>query len=566
MKRLIGRKRAAIAAIALASMMLLVTQSALAFNGKGRLRDRLCDQFRQRGIKNVIMMIPDGCDETVQTVARWYKGEDLQVDKMAIGAVKIHMADSIITDSASAATAFAEGIKTSNGFLGVGPDPETLLSVYSPEDMATPYAPVASVLEAAKLAGKATGVVATSRITHATPAGFYTHVEDRNWPNDIMEHLVYHDVDVAFGGGKRHLLLTFDGGKRSDEDLMSVLLERGYQFVETADAMENVTQGKVFGLFASSHMQPDIDRKHFAPDEPSLAEMTAKAIELLSQDRDGFFLMVEGSQVDWAGHNNDPIYMTTDFIAFDDAVKVACDFAERDGRTLVMAFPDHNTGGMKIGHYNTAVGYTATKVEDLVDPLKGMTMSANGVVAMMENDFSVENIIEKVKLYWGLAITKDDANEILEDKYNAGMSYALARVLSKNYTVVGWTTHGHNGETVPLWIYGVDAPVGTIDNTDLALMAAEAMDVDLDKTTSALYVDLDTVTDDYVIEGDPTNTDDYGMIENPVLKIRGAELPISKDFMVYKGKTIFLPGVTVYAPHTEKVYVSQKALKVLRLR
>ena len=561
---LIGRKRAAMAAIALAGMMLLVAQSALAFNGKGRLRDRLRDQFRQRGIKNVIVMIPDGCDETVQTVARWYKGEDLQVDKMAIGAVKIHMADSIITDSASAATAFAEGIKTSNGFLGVGPAPETLLSIYAPEDMATPYAPVASVLEAAKLAGKATGVVATSRITHATPAAFYTHVENRNWPNDIMEHLVYNNVDVAFGGGKRHLLLTSDGGKRSDEDLMSVLLERGYQFVETAEAMDDVTRGKVFGLFNSSHMQPDIDRQHFATSEPSLEEMTAKAIELLSQDRDGFFLMVEGSQVDWAGHNNDPIYMTTDFIAFDNAVKVACDFADRDGRTLVMAFPDHNTGGMKIGHYNTAVGYTETKVEDLVDPLKRMTMSANGVVTMM-TDKSDTALRVSLTDNWGITPTEGDIAEIRALEPSVGLSYALARVLSKNYTVIGWTTHGHNGETVPLWIYGLDAPVGTIDNTNLALMAAEALGVDLEETTRTLYVDLDTVTNDYVIEGDPTNTDDYGMVENPVLKVKGAELPISKDFMVYKGRTIRLPGVTVYAPHTDKVYVSRKALKVLRL-
>ena len=519
-----------------------------------------------RQFKNVIVMIPDGCDETVQTVARWYKGTDLQVDKMGIGAVKIHMADSIITDSASAATAFATAAKTSNGFLGVGPEPGTLLSIYAPEVMATPYAPVANVLEAAKLAGKATGVVATSRITHATPAAFYTHVENRNWPNDIMEHLVYNNVDVAFGGGKRHLLLKDDGGKRSDEDLMSVLLGRGYQFVDTAEEMDDVARGRVFGLFAMSHMQPDIDRQYFAPSEPSLAQMTAKAIELLSRDKDGFFLMVEGSQVDWAGHNNDPIYMTTDFIAFDDAVKVACDFADRDGRTLVMAFPDHNTGGMKIGHYNTAVGYTETKIEDLVNPLKRMKISSPGLVALMEDDSNDAELIDKVAEYWSLHIDQADVDEIRALQPSVGMAYALARVLSKNYTVIGWTTHGHNGETVPLWIYGMDAPVGTIDNTDLAAMAAEAMNVDLQKTTRTLYVDLETVTSDYVIEGDPGNKDDYGMKENLVLKVKGAELPISKDYMVYKGKTISLPGVTVYAPHTDKVYVSQKALKVLRLQ
>ena len=549
-----ARKRRVLASLLLCTLLIL-SSSVPAIAG-----------YRHHGsrIKNVIVMIPDGCDETVQTVARWYKGADLQVDKMAIGAVKIHMADSIITDSASAATAFACEQKTSNGFLGVGPNPETLLSIYSPEQMAPPYAPVASVLEAAKMAGKATGVVATSRITHATPAAFYTHVENRNWPNDIMEHLVYNDVDVAFGGGKRHLLLKADGGKRSDEDLMSVLLERRYQFVNTEEEMQAIRSGKVFGLFAMSHMQPDIDRKYFAENEPSLAEMTAKAIELLSRDRDGFFLMVEGSQVDWAGHNNDPIYMTTDFIAFDDAVKVACDFADQDGQTVVMAFPDHNTGGMKIGHYTTAVGYTETKIEDLVDPLLGMKISSPGLVAKLENDTDDE-LIAKVAEYWSLNISQDDVDEIRELEPSVGLAYALARVLSKNYTVIGWTTHGHNGETVPLWIYGMDAPVGTIDNTYLATMAAKAMNVDLEKTTQYLYVDLETVTSDYVIEGDPDNIDDYGMVENLVLKVKGAELPISKDYMVYKNHTITLPGITVYAPHTGKVYVSKKALKILRL-
>ena len=151
---------------------------------------------------------------------------------------------------------------------------------------------------------------------------------------------------------------------------MEVLQERGYQFIDSKEQMSAVTSGKVWGLFDDSHMQPDIDRRHFAAHEPSLAEMVAKAIEILSQDPDGFVLMVEGSQVDWAGHNNDPIYMVTDFLAFDDAVKVAADFAEADGRTAVMAYPDHNTGGMKIGHYYTAMGYTETTIEDLVAPLK----------------------------------------------------------------------------------------------------------------------------------------------------------------------------------------------------
>jgi alkaline phosphatase len=178
-------------------------------------------------------------------------------------------------------------------------------------------------------------------------------------------------------------------------------------------------------------MQPDIDRQYFADHEPSLAEMTAKAIELLSQDRDGFFLMVEGSQVDWAGHNNDPIYMTTDFLAFDDAVKVAWISPTKTARTLVLAFPDHNTGGMKIGHYYTAMGYTETTIEDLVRSLKGMKTSANGLVEMLEDDTDAE-LMAKVSEHWNLTITQDDVDEIRELEPSVGLSYALARVLSKN--------------------------------------------------------------------------------------------------------------------------------------
>lgn len=526
-----------------------------------------------RKSENIIVMIPDGCDETVQTVARWYKGEDLEVDKMQTGTVKVHMANSIIPGSAAAATAFATGHKTTVRFLGVGPRTEDLLTGFEPT--AAPYAPVASVLEAAQRAGKATGIISTSRVTHATPAAFASHVQDRGMDNEIMEHMVYNNVDVVFGGGARHLIpsgktytTSFGaewGGKRTDgEDLMGVLVDRGYQFIDSKEQMDDITSHKVWGLFDDSHMQPDMDRQHFAVHEPSLAEMVEKAIEILSQDPDGFLLMVEGSQVDWAGHNNDPIYMVTDFIAFDDAVKVANDFAEENGRTTVMAYPDHNTGGMKIGHYNTVVGYTETLMEDLVDPLKGMTMSANGVVKMMEDESDDGELKKSVSENWDIVLSVADVEEIRELEVGLSLSYALARVVSKNYTVIGWTTHGHTGETVPLWMTGNTAPTRVIDNTELAYIAADAINVDLKKTTENLYVDLDTITQDYEI--------DYSV--NPVLRVNGAELPISKDYMINKkGSTIMLPGVTVLAtqatdddPDDDKIYISKKALGKLGLR
>ena len=555
-------KRVMKIAVVAGGLTAMVGGHALAYHGHSWL-----DHAHRHGYKNVIVMIPDGCDEAVQTAARWYKGEDLQVDQMQNAAVKNHMANSVITGSAAAATAFATGHKTTVRFLGVGPRTDDLLTGFEPT--AEPYAPVASILEAAKLKGMATGIAVTSRVTHATPAAFACHIEDRGWDNDIMEHMVYENIDVVFGGGARHLIPSgesyttsfgdsWEGEREDGENLMQVLTDRGYQFVDSRETMESLTSGKVWGLFDDSHMQPDIDRQYFAENEPSLADMVGKAIELLSQDKDGFFLMVEGSQVDWAGHNNDPIYMITDFIAFDDAVKVACDFADEDGRTLVLAYPDHNTGGMKIGHYFTSMGYTETTIEDLVDPLLGMKMSANGVVAMMGDD-SDQALIGSVSENWGLAITQEDVDEIRAYQENMGqsLSYSMAAVLSKNYTAIGWTTHGHNGETVPVWVHGGDAPVGTIDNTDLAKIAADAMKTDLDRVSAKLYVDLSEVTSDYEIVDDG--------LGNLTLKVSGAELPISKDYMTYNGKTIQLPGLTVYAPATDKVYVSKKALRMLCL-
>ncbi|MCR4414840.1 MAG: alkaline phosphatase, partial [Thermoguttaceae bacterium] len=174
-------------------------------------------------------------------------------------------------------------------------------------------------------------------ITHATPAAYLAHVPRRTLDDDIMEQAVYQNVDVAFGGGRQYLLPANAGGKRADgENLLDVLKTRGYQIVQTRDEMRRVTSGKVFGPFAMLHMAPEIDRPHLAPHEPTLEEMTRKAIDLLAQDPEGFFLMVEASQVDWACHANDPAHLLSDLLMFDRAVAAALEFARKDGRTLVL--------------------------------------------------------------------------------------------------------------------------------------------------------------------------------------------------------------------------------------
>lgn len=538
-------------------------------------------QWGHRGncVKNVIVLIPDGCSQSIQTLSRWYKGERLAVDDIQVGVVKHEMANSVITGSAAAATAFSTGYKTTVRFLSVGPRDNDVLSTYEwPEDPETfSYKPLATVMEGANLKGMATGLVSTSRFTHATPAAWACHSADRgNAGTDISEHMVYNEIDLIFGGGERNL----DPGFRPDgENLYDVLDDRGYELAKTKTEMDALSCLPVLGMFAWSHMDAEIDRPIYNPDEPSLSDMTAKAIELLSQDKDGFLLMVEGSQVDWAGHNNDPIYMVTDFIEFDKAVKVALDFAKADGNTLVLAYPDHNTGGMDIGNRAYNWNYTGLTVEALLDPIKGMTVTAESVALEIGGDLSDANMIDKIQTLWGITIDAAECQEIRDMALgDAGsLSYALARIISKNHTAIGWTSHGHNAEDVPLWAYGPCAPKGLLDNTELAAKVAGVLGLNMGYIQNRLFVNLDDVFSDWELDvTDPLN---------PVAKLSGkwadAELPLSKDLLTIKTKwgktkTYNLEGV-VAAPvyfHPDyakneldepvRVYVPEQAVKLMR--
>lgn len=520
-------------------------------------------------IKNIIVLIPDGCSQSVETLARWYSSKPLELDNLVTGTVSTYSTDSVITDSSSAATAFAAGYKTTNGFVSVGPSNNSVLSTLEipPEELQ--YRPLATVLEGSKLEGKTTGLVATSRVTHATPAAFAAHVDNRDNETEIMRQMVYENIDVVFGGGSSYLTSVAEGGKRTDgENLTKVLLDRDYQYVDSRDKMMNLITGRVWGLFASSHMMPDIDRSSLAPEQPSLEEMTNKSIELLSQNKSGFFLMVEGSQVDWADHANDPNYAVTDFLAFDKAVKTAVDFAKKDGHTLVLVFPDHNTGGMTIGS-NSDSNYTSTTVEDVIAPLKGMKLSSTGLKTKIGTDLSSENIKKQLKTWWGIDATNEDIADILK-LYNNGkglsLDYAISEVISRNHTVIGWTTHGHSGDDVPLWAYGPDHPTGHMDNTEIAGYIAKELGFNLSNTNSNLFIEVGKVFSKDNGDGH-LDKNEYLLnmtdSSNLVLEIGDAELPVNKNILIKDGVAHELEGIVVYAPATGKVYIPAGALSFI---
>lgn len=285
----------------------------------------------QRQIKNIILMIGDGMSITPITAARIkVLGADgkLHIERMPVtGFINTHSANRLITDSAASATALASGYKTNNGMIGVIPDGT---EVYT-------------ILEAASDKGMSTGLVAMSTITHATPAAFASHVRSRNDQAAIAYDIIAHRVNVILGGGKVFFLPQShpDSNRRDDRNLIEEAEKAGYEFVQTKSEFDAAKGDFLLGLFHNDAMTTE-------PTEPTLTEMTAKAIEILSRNVNGFFLMVEGSQIDWAEHDNDADETIRQMLHFDLAVKQAVDFAMENGETIIVVTADHETGGMTI--------------------------------------------------------------------------------------------------------------------------------------------------------------------------------------------------------------------------
>ncbi|MCH7662760.1 MAG: alkaline phosphatase [Chloroflexi bacterium] len=289
-------------------------------------------------VKGIILFIGDGMGLTQRTAGRWVMvGQDglLKMDQMQVaGWAQTRAFQNPVTDSAAAGTALASGVKTRNGRIGVDPDGQA----------------VTTILEQAQQRGWATGLVTTTMIAHATPAAFAAHVSERSNMTEIASQMLALQVDVLLGGGEHDWLPSGATGchpgfgTRDDgRDLVDEAQAVGYTYVcevEELLAVDTASTTRLLGLFAGEGFG--------RPFSPTLAEMTQVAIAILSQDEDGFFLMVEGGQIDWAGHDNDPEGVFGSMAGFDAAVAVGQAYLQTEVNKLMIVTADHETGGMSI--------------------------------------------------------------------------------------------------------------------------------------------------------------------------------------------------------------------------
>ncbi|KAL8810335.1 MAG: hypothetical protein Q9200_002655 [Gallowayella weberi] len=476
---------------------------------------------RPTGKRNLIFMVSDGMGPTSLSLTRTFRqtvtglpiDDVLVLDEHLIGSSRTRSTSSLITDSAAGATAFSCGQKSYNGAISVLPNRD----------------PCGTVLEAAKRAGYKTGLVVTTRITDATPACFAAHVNHRGEEDEIAvqevgEHPLGRVLDLVLGGGRCHFLPnTTDGSCRDDaRDVVDLAKKNGFSYVSDRKGFDGLNFGTgvklpLLGLFADTDIPYEVDRRNMNDVYPSLDEMARTALTALheaTEDSDkGFFLMIEGSRIDHAGHGNDPVAQVHEVLAYDKAFASVLKFLDRDDvEGVLVGTSDHETGGLATArqlhdaypeyHYFPSVLANATRSAEnlayqLRDHIAGKHISPldTGIKtpprprspaspdSPSSDPQELKQYIQKL-ISNGLGINDATPAEIerlvhsSEDPWP--VSYIFADMVSRR-AQVGWTTHGHSA--VDVNIYASDPQqakplAGNRENTEVGVFLREYLDLE----------------------------------------------------------------------------------------
>lgn len=439
----------------------------------------------EKAPKYVFYFIGDGLGASQRQISEYYKQnidgdktEKLLINSLPVSGINTtHSLDSLVTDSAAAGTALATGQKTNNAVISQTPDGKD----------------IKTIVEYAEEKGIATGIVTSTRLTHATPAVFMSHNVNRNNENDIAIDMLDSGVDFIAGGGYRHFVPNdwkWGKSKRTDDkNLLQSFYNMGYKtFVTENDtaAFRNYQpkgKDKVIAALTYSHLPYEVDRRS-NNSTPSLAELTQKGIDVLSKYDNGFFMMVEGGRIDHAAHANDPAGVINDVLAFDDAVNVAYDFYKKyPEETLIVVVGDHETGGLGLG-FSTNYLMNLDELKDLKisveDTLQGKyTGDRSSYFKYIEENLSLDNLSDKERLQIEKAMdmvdSKTDDSNSIYGGYDP-VAIAATHVVSERANIQ-WTTYAHTGTSIPLSSIGVGSNrfSGYKDNTEIAKTLMEIL-------------------------------------------------------------------------------------------
>ncbi|KAI8063276.1 alkaline-phosphatase-like protein [Gongronella butleri] len=448
----------------------------------------------QQQPRNVIFMISDGLGPASVSFARTYYqyihnkpyDYEMPLDTIHVGQSRTRSASTLVTDSAAGATAFSCGLKTYN--RGIGVDPQRK--------------PCGTIMESAKMhLGMKTGLVATSRITHATPASFNSHVVDRDNENAIAVQQVGDNplamhVDLMFGGGYCHFLpkSSKEGCRGDERNLFDEAIanynwstvQYGNRSAWDALPADNASALPAISLFSSGHMSYEIDRD--ASQQPSLSEMTDKALQMLSnatkEGEKGFFLMVEGSRIDMAAHSNDPAAHVHDILEYQDTVALVKAFVDQNPNTLLISTSDHETGGLSLARQVSNRYPKYLWYPDVLKNIKSSTAELARKIQHMDTDAKVQNVKDNLGI---TDITDDEKKSLAKPTSVKHLDQFLADMVSLR-SQLGWATHGHSGVDVNLYAYGHSAKElrGSRENTAIGLFLAKRLGLDLNTITLKL--------------------------------------------------------------------------------
>lgn len=440
---------------------------------------------RQSNLRNVIFMVADGMSTGVVSLAdsfsRLVRSPQQQTNWMTLmrtpgvvqGMVESYSLNSMVTDSAAAASAWGSGSRVNNGTLNYLPDGRAMT-------------PLARLMQQA---GKRVGLVTTCTITHATPAGFAVNELKRGSERQIAQSYLSNGIDVLLGGGSRF----FDAGSKEDQpDLRPQFVEKGYSVWSSRnDLLAGKAPDKVLGVFASGHLPYTIDQnqsEELKAQVPTIAEMTQAAINSLSKGRDGFFLMVEGGRVDHAAHANDAAAILWDQLAFDDALGVALAFAAGRDDTLVVVTTDHansnpglNSMGSRTGGTNACFARLGNITASASAMLSAINKSEGGV-----SEQAVKEVLQKTTQLeipdnHVQALTRILRKEKIEElnSQHANAVGVLGQILG-NFTGIGWTGVSHTADYTTLSAIGVGASAfqGMSRNIDAFAFITDMLGID----------------------------------------------------------------------------------------